>query len=97
MSLIDFLEPDAMFALCHSEEGKRRVRDAAKKGRIIMSVYELLGYLIEMGVFNRPLTQEEQENMANIIGWSLFDAKHDVLLEFLRKIPDQESVVEGNC
>lgn len=95
---LEYLEPDVMFELSKTELGKRKVQHAAKMARITLSVHSVLGYMIELGVFNRPLTQEEQENIANCMAYCLYEAKHDVLLDFLRKIPSENSNdVGGNC
>jgi len=102
MTLREILDPRNMFDLCKSPEGKAQVKEAALVARITMGVHEQLRYLNEeLGVFLRPLTYEEQQNVCNIILHYVLRAKHEEVLAFIMGIPEEtiEDHVEiiGNC
>jgi hypothetical protein len=61
----------------------------------------MFGYMHEeLGVFNRNLQVDEQQNVCNIMLWAMLTAKHEQVLAFINGIPmppDNDEEFIGSC
>ena len=101
LTLSEILEPNNMFELCKTTTGKAKVKQAVDVARITLGVHEMFGYMHEeLGVFNRNLSPEEQQNICNIMLWAMLTAKHEQVLAFINGIPmppDNDEEFIGSC
>lgn len=81
------LEKAEIEKLQETDEGKRQLKKHLFASKTAFTVNQLLNYLEnEAHVLNRKFTAEEQQIIASLIHWGIFDSKWHLVEQYIRDV-----------
>jgi hypothetical protein len=84
------LQKDEIEEMKKTPEGKQKLKAHMFASKTAFAVNQLLNYLEnEANILNRKFTPEEQQVIASLVHWSIFDSKWPLIEQYIRDIAAQ--------
>jgi hypothetical protein len=81
------LKKDEIEKMQETPEGRQKLKQHMFASKTAFTVCQLLNYLEkETGILNRPFSYEEQQTIASLVHWGIFDSKWPVIEQYIKDV-----------